>query len=111
MAPIWRRANEQIEEPGNDLSGLPVGILQGLTYGQKTIRLEPGDILTMYTDGINEAMDPAGRQYTIGRLRGQLQSAGDDVSHAGSTIVDDVLQHVGQGPQADDMCLVMLRRI
>jgi serine phosphatase RsbU (regulator of sigma subunit)/pSer/pThr/pTyr-binding forkhead associated (FHA) protein len=110
MAPIWRRKDNRIEEPGNDLSGLPVGILRGLTYGQKTIQLEPGDILTMYTDGINEAMDPAGRQYTIDRLRAQLKKADKNVAKAGSHIIADVLQHVGQGPQADDMCLVMLRR-
>jgi serine phosphatase RsbU (regulator of sigma subunit) len=111
MAPIWRRANHQIEEPGGDLSGLPVGIMQGLTYGKKIIQLAPGDMLTLYTDGINEAMDPSGRQYTIERLRNHLRKADNDITIAGDAIVSDVLRHVGQGPQADDMCIVMLRRI
>ena len=111
MAPIWRRAGNVIEEPGGDLSGLPVGIMGGLKYGQKTIHLESGDMLALYTDGINEAMDPAGKQYTIGKLRGHLQRADKDIVLLGNTIVSDVLEHVGPGPQTDDMCLVILRRV
>ena len=111
MAPIWRKANGQIEEPGNDLSGLPVGIVPGLNYNKKTIHLEPGDVLALYTDGINEAMDASGRQYTIDKIRGHLEKAGDDITATGNTIIGDVLQHVGPRPQADDMCLVMVRRV
>jgi sigma-B regulation protein RsbU (phosphoserine phosphatase) len=111
MAPIWRKANGQIEEPGNDLSGLPVGIVPGLNYNKKTIHLEPGDVLALYTDGINEAMDASGQQYTIDKLREHLGKAGDDITATGNTIISDVLQHVGPRPQADDMCLVMVRRV
>jgi serine phosphatase RsbU (regulator of sigma subunit)/pSer/pThr/pTyr-binding forkhead associated (FHA) protein len=111
MAPIWRRADATIEEPGNDLSGLPVGIMRGLKYGQKTIQLGPGEMLALYTDGINEAMNPAGKQYTIDKLRTHLRKADTDVKLLGKAIIGDVLDHVGSGPQADDMCLVILHRL
>jgi serine phosphatase RsbU (regulator of sigma subunit) len=110
MAPIWRKARGQMEDPGNNLSGLPVGILPGLSYNKKTIQLEPGDVLALYTDGINEAMDPSGQQYTIEKLRGQLEKAGEDITVTGNMIIDDVLTHVGPRPQTDDMCLVIIRR-
>jgi serine phosphatase RsbU (regulator of sigma subunit) len=110
MAPIWRRVDATLEEPGNELSGLPIGIMEGLTYDQKTIELSHGDMLALYTDGINEAMNPAGKQYTIEKVRKQLLNARGGIEDVGDAIVNDVLQHVGRGPQADDMCLVILRR-
>jgi sigma-B regulation protein RsbU (phosphoserine phosphatase) len=82
----------------------------GLEYRQTTIQLEPGDMLALYTDGLNEACNPDGEAYKISRLRGHLERAGGDVALLGETIVDDVLNHVGPRRQEDDMCLVMLHR-
>ena len=76
MAPIWRRAGAVIEEPGEDLAGLPLGIMEGVEYRQKTIALEAGDVLAMYTDGINEAMNPKGQQYTIDTIRTHVKDGG-----------------------------------
>jgi phosphoserine phosphatase RsbU/P len=43
-----------LEENG----AIPLGILDGQTYGQSTLQLERGDLLVLYTDGITEAMAP-----------------------------------------------------
>jgi len=110
MAPIWRRSGTAIEEPGDDLVGLPLGIMEDLKYRQKTISLEAGDVLAMYTDGINEAMNPKGQQYTIERIRNHVRNGGSQLQAIGETIVDEVLAHVGSGSQTDDMCLVLLQR-
>lgn len=110
MAPIWRRSGTVIEEPGHDLAGLPLGIVRGIDYRQKTISLEPGDVLAMYTDGINEAMNPQGQQYTIDRIRTHVKNGGPELKWIGDVIVNEVQTHVGAGPQTDDMCLVLLRR-
>ena len=110
MPPIWRRKDAAVEEPGEELVGIPLGIMKGLEYNQKTIVLEPGDVLAMYTDGINEAMNAQGQQYTIDRIRAHVKNGAPEPHLIGDTIVKDVLAHVGTGPQADDMCLVLLRR-
>jgi len=110
MAPIWRRMGAVVEEPGEDLVGLPLGIMPGLQYNQKTIVLEPGDVLAMYTDGINEAMNPQGQQYTIDKIRAHVKKGAPELKSIGNVIVKEVLAHVGAGPQADDMCLVLMRR-
>jgi len=110
MPPIWRKMGAVIEEPGEDLVGLPLGIMQGLKYDQRTIVLEPGDVLAMYTDGINEAMNPKGQQYTIDKIRSHVKNGAPELQSIGDAIVNDVLAHVGASPQADDMCLVLLRR-
>ena len=110
MAPVWRRAGAVIEEPGEDLAGLPLGIMEDVAYRQATITLEAGDVLAMYTDGINEAMNPKGQQYTIERIRTHVKAGGTQLQAVGQTIVNEVLAHVGTGSQTDDMCLVLLQR-
>ena len=111
MAPIWKRQNGSLEEPGNEFVGLPVGITEGYPYEQHTIVLEPGETLFMYTDGINEAMNVAGELFSIERLRGHLLGFQGDLREAGNLIVTDVRNFIGKGPQTDDMCLVGLARV
>jgi len=110
MPPIWRRADGTIEEPGGDVSGLPIGIVEGTDYNQTTISLANGESLTMYTDGINEAMDLSGGQFTINRIRNHVKTVTQALEVMGQTIVNDVNQFIGEGPRADDMCLVCLER-
>jgi serine phosphatase RsbU (regulator of sigma subunit) len=112
MAPIWRRHDATLEEPGTEVSNLPLGIMDSLTYEQTTIPLTVGDMLAMYTDGINEAMSPDGKQFTIDKIRWHIQrtAQGLGIADIGSALVDDVRRHIGSGSQADDMCLVLLRR-
>jgi serine phosphatase RsbU (regulator of sigma subunit) len=92
------------------LAGLPLGIMEDVAYRQATITLEAGDVLAMYTDGINEAMSPKGQQYSIERIRTHVKGGGTQLQVVGQTIVNEVLAHVGTGPQTDDMCLVLLQR-
>jgi len=110
MPPIWRRTDNTIEEPGGDVSGLPVGIVEGMAYKQIVVPLADGESLTMYTDGINEAIDEAGKQFSIDRIRNHVKTGSQELEVVGQAIVDDVRQFVGEGPQADDMCIVCLGR-
>ncbi len=110
MPPIWRRADGALEEPGGDVSGLPIGIVDGVKYKQTVVSLADGESLTMYTDGINEAMDGSGGQFSIDRIRNHVKSGNEDLQAVGQAIVDDVHEFVGKGPRADDMCLVCLAR-
>ncbi len=109
-APIWRRADGTIEEPGEDVSGLPVGIMEGMDYEQITIPLAPGESLTMYTDGVIEALSPAGDQFTVDRIRNHVKAGSQDLQAIGEAIINDVRQFVGNGPQVDDICLVCVQR-
>jgi predicted ester cyclase len=40
--------------------GMPLGLMPGMSYEQKEIVLEPGDIALLYSDGLVEAHDPKG---------------------------------------------------
>ncbi|MEX2174906.1 MAG: SpoIIE family protein phosphatase [Pirellulaceae bacterium] len=110
MAPLHRRADGRIEEPGEAIAGLPLGITDELVYEQCEISIERGDLLTLYTDGINESIDASGAFYTIDRLRGHCGKLPAEPPAVGQTIVDDVRRFLGKAPQIDDMCLVCFGR-
>ena len=89
--------------------GMALGVMPDLPYAEKSARLEPGDTLFLYTDGITEAMDREGREFTEARLEATLRKT---VLHP----VEDVLLEVTQAvnafvsgaPQSDDItCLVV----
>lgn len=109
--PMVRRVDGTIEEPGHEESGLPLGIYEDIEYTATQIRLGCGDMIMQYTDGIFEAPNPAGEQFSVRRIREMLAECEDGCEKIGGDLIDAVLQHIGGGEQEDDMCLVVLRRI
>jgi len=110
MAPLHRRASGAIEEPGDKVAGLPLGITDVLAYEQTEIEIGRGELLTLYTDGINESIDANGAFYTIDRLRDHVRKLAGPVPKLGQTIIEDVRRFLGKAPQNDDMCLVCFGR-
>ncbi len=109
MCPVIRRVNGELEEPGNAEVGLPLGIADGLTYQQLTINLQRGEVVVLYTDGVNESMNLAGDFFGIDRIRTHVVEI-KTPDMLGQKIIEDVRQFVGRGPQVDDMCLVCFGR-
>ena len=110
MAPLVRGANGKLSEPGTDVRGLPLGITDGIDYQQETVKLKPGDLVFMYTDGINEYANAEGEQYGIERIRQRMKSTKETPETLGSGIIQDVRDFAGSGNQEDDMCLVSFCR-
>jgi phosphoserine phosphatase RsbU/P len=111
MAPLHRRADGRVEEPGAEIAGLPLGVTDALGYEQCEIEIQPGDSLTLFTDGINESIDAAGKFYSIDRLRGLVATLGGPPPRLGQVLVDDVRRFLGDAPQNDDMCMVCFGRV
>ncbi|MCU0961761.1 MAG: SpoIIE family protein phosphatase [Pirellulaceae bacterium] len=111
MAPLLRTRQGRVVEPGADVTGLPLGILEDLRYEAASVRLAAGDTLTLYTDGLNDAVNAEGQFYTIERIRRQVAAVDGRPTVIGQTLVKDVCDFIGQGVQSDDMCLVTLGRI
>lgn len=72
------------------------------------LRLQEGDLLVFYTDGITEAMDEEGEQFGIERLCGEIEAAREQ---APAQIRDRVLAAATSWAkeQADDITLVVIR--
>lgn len=89
--------------------GMAMGVMRGLTYKEDSVTLTPGDTLLLYTDGISEAMDRDGREFTEARLVNSMsESHRQSVDVVVSTVIDAVRNFVGDAPQSDDItCLVV----
>ena len=111
MPPLLRRRSGSVELAGESVSGLPLGVDSGVEYGAAVVSLAPGDSLTMYTDGIPEAMNVAKDMYGSKRLHAQLHATVEDVKALGHRILEDVRRFVGNQPQSDDMCVTCLGRV
>jgi phosphoserine phosphatase RsbU/P len=110
MAPVVRVARDgSIVEPGEEESGLPIAIDDGMEYEAIEFPLHVGDIAVLYTDGINEAMDADDKEFGMDRVR-ELAKAGGDADAVKDRIVKAVFEHVGAAPPFDDMCLVVIER-
>ncbi len=93
-----------------DCSRLPLGVEVDAEYPQAVVSLEQGSCISLYTDGITEAMDRQERLYGAQRLLDLLKRSDHDPERVGQAILADVKQFVGECPQSDDMCLVCFGR-
>ncbi|TWT50343.1 Phosphoserine phosphatase RsbU [Rubripirellula amarantea] len=111
MAPLVRIAKDgSIVEPGEEESGLPIAIDDGMEYEAVDFEMERGDLAVLYTDGINEAMNANDEEFGIEPLR-KLTASGGTADEVKDRIVEAVMAHVGDSPPFDDMCLVVVERI
>jgi serine phosphatase RsbU (regulator of sigma subunit) len=110
MAPLLRHGNGRVEPVGDEQTGVPLGVDPHTHYDQCMLRLGPGDSLTLFTDGISEAMDSRGNLYGLDRLKQQLKADLPGISGLGGAILDDVKRFVGSWAQSDDMCLICFGR-
>ncbi|MEX2481404.1 MAG: PP2C family protein-serine/threonine phosphatase [Gammaproteobacteria bacterium] len=57
----WQLLDHHFEPTADELLNLPLGIIESTDYRQFAVRLEPGDTLLLYTDGLCDVRDRAGR--------------------------------------------------
>ncbi|MDG2013114.1 MAG: SpoIIE family protein phosphatase [Pirellulaceae bacterium] len=109
--PIVRKKDGETYSLSTEKSGLPVGIIGGFEYEEFSISLEPGDMVVLYTDGVNEAQNPQAEQFGHERIIHQLaEKPWSSCGEFGKSLITSVNQHLEGGKQDDDVCLVCLRR-
>jgi serine phosphatase RsbU (regulator of sigma subunit)/pSer/pThr/pTyr-binding forkhead associated (FHA) protein len=111
MAPLLRRRGGEVEEIGEEAAGLPLGVAHGYQYECHTHILEPGDVVTIFTDGFSEAMNGERELYGLERLKKQISTPSVSVADFGQHILEDVSRFVDGFDQSDDMCLVCFGRV
>lgn len=95
--------------------GLPLGLLPDERYREASFRLERGDMLVLYTDGITEAMAPAGPSGTrelFGEERlveALLLTRGSSAAAQVRAVEDAVNTFTRRAVASDDRTLVVLR--
>jgi phosphoserine phosphatase RsbU/P len=111
-----RLSGELVEIITNKDSGLPLGLVTSYPYEAKTLMLEPGDTIMVYTDGVTDAEAPDGARFNEEGVAASVQM--DSVQHIdlrpgqiGDRVVRTVQRHANGTPQSDDIAFVCFGRI
>jgi sigma-B regulation protein RsbU (phosphoserine phosphatase) len=87
----------------------PLGIIEEAEYQETRVRLEPGDKVVFYTDGIVEAMNAKEEIFGFERLLEVIQGSGSgDAEALLKEIVDRVNEFAGGAAQHDDLTIIVL---
>ncbi len=110
MSPMIRRCDGTIEEFSEEAIGLPLGVVSGMSYEVLKRTILPGETIVIYTDGVSEAMNPAGDLYGTERLRETVARNPPEPAKLGQAILADVKRHAGGRAQNDDITLMVYGR-
>ena len=93
-----------------ELPGVPLGSFQGSTYDEVTFALHAGDLFVLCTDGVFEAMNGQGHEFTAARLIDVVSPLRDQPA---ARVVERIFEAVaawrGDTPPNDDMTAVAVR--
>ena len=92
--------------------GTALGFEPDIRFERTDLTLQPGDSLVLYTDGVNEAFNPASECYGNERLLHDLTAF---TEKAARVVTAGLLQHVrafaAGAPQSDDIAILVLRHM
>jgi len=92
-------------------TGLPLGMFSTSRYTVERIRLERGDSLLLYTDGLSEAMDSTGTEFGTERLSNLVKERHGCAPHElAAACIKEVHAHRGAGKQLDDQTVMVVHR-
>jgi serine phosphatase RsbU (regulator of sigma subunit) len=119
-----RRGRLQYANAGDDLpylrhadgvselraTGVPLGLMPGMSYEEKEITLKPGESVLLYSDGLVEAHSPRREMFGFPRMQGLVGA-----HPGGATLIDSLLSELEQftgeeWEQEDDITLLTLQR-
>jgi len=117
---FWYRANRHEwawfephrAEESKGVRGTPLGLLANVSYDRMIVKPEPGDLIVLYSDGVSEATNPAGKELGRDDLM-TLARALDPISAEtfGMQLVEAVSQFRGGSVPEDDETIIVLERL
>jgi serine phosphatase RsbU (regulator of sigma subunit) len=107
--PFIARADGMLERLDSG-GGLPLGIMRDAAYPCGRVRLEPGDTLFLFTDGLTEAIGADDEMFGDERLRAVLATPRDtDAASCSARVLAALDAHRGGVPVADDVTWLVVR--
>lgn len=93
-----------------DTEGIILGITETVAFEEKSILLDPGDILLLYTDGVTETMREDSELFGIERLENLLINLHDEpLQIIIDTIYREVISFGNNMDLTDDISIVLMR--
>ena len=110
MPPLLRNADGDVIEIGGEQAGLPIGVIEDYRFEAYQRTLDPGDFVTVFTDGFSEAMNSERELYGLKKLIEVVGNKNIGSHDLGEHVLSSVRKFAGNFPQSDDMCLVCFGR-
>jgi serine phosphatase RsbU (regulator of sigma subunit) len=108
-APLLMRKSGGLERL--EAGGVPLGVLPEAPYECAATRLNPGDLLVIFTDGVVEAVSERGEEYQEGRLVAVVNACGGATANEViQRLMRDLDAFVGYASQHDDITCMVVRR-
>ncbi len=109
--PVFLKSESEQTELLNP-TGPVLGPAPNASYHIESINFSKGDILLLFSDGITEAADSKFEQYGEARLIAKLKELKNQTSkQIALTILDDVISYSKNGKYADDITIVVIKKI
>ena len=108
-SPILIRRGGNADEAFTEGS-FPVGLVPEAEYATACVKLEPGDTLVLFSDGVTEAMDPKEDFFGMPRLTQLLTGQNETSLDELQKLVLEAVENFARGAsQADDLTLLLVR--
>jgi sigma-B regulation protein RsbU (phosphoserine phosphatase) len=92
-------------------SSVVLGVVEDFRYQGNSIRVEPGDTLLLFSDGIVEAIDKSDHRFGENRLAELIERHCDETAEViARRIIEGVEAHIGDTPSEDDLTVVVVKR-
>ena len=118
-AALWYRASrdewswletQPASERGRP-AGVPLGLLADVTYDRLVIKPQSGDLMVLYSDGVSEALSPAGNELGRDGLMNMARALDASSAEAlGTQLASALRAFRGDGKPLDDETIIVMRR-
>jgi sigma-B regulation protein RsbU (phosphoserine phosphatase) len=107
---LFRRDSGQatlFEEPSNLLGAMP-----NVPFEEQAMKIDPGDTLFVYTDGLTDRRNAGGEMYSIDRIARLLEKSADsDLESLYDRIYEDITGFAATEEFRDDIAFVLTRYV
>ena len=92
------------------VEGVPLGLLDDREYDEATFQAQPGDVIVLYSDGVQDQQNPAGEDYGRGRVKQLLKATHTGRAQAVvEAFLSDLDGFAEGGGLTDDQTLIALK--
>ena len=93
-----------------DVGGLVLGLFEQAAFEEETVKLEKGDVIIAFSDGVTEAMNADSEEFSDDRLLACANAhRGEPPQQIMSALLGDVQAFCAGATQSDDVTVVMVR--
>ena len=94
------------------VSGVPLGLMEGISHEEFKLQLEPGDTLILLSDGVTDALNTQGDFYDLDRFTDcAVRHGEEEISRYMASLYSELRVFIGSAELSDDVTIIGLRRL